>query len=195
MQWLTILLIGVAANIDNLGISVSYGLKSNKIPLFSNLVIAFISMICAFISITTGSFLSQYFSQSIANYIGGSLIIGLGVWFIITSPAFITKNSNRNETSYSSFTPKLDKAKAITWKESILLGFVLAINCLTIGFGAGITGVSPVFTSISIGVFSVISISLGVMVGNKIGNTFFGRYSNGIAGLLLILIGIYEIII
>lgn len=191
MQWLTILLIGVAANIDNLVISVSYGLKFNKIPLLYNIIISLTSIIFAFISITAGSYLSNYFSQSIANYMGGSLIIGLGVWFIITSPLFVRNKSNRITDTRPVFV-SLNKAKKITLRESIFLGFVLALNCLTIGFGAGITGVSPLSTSISIGIFSVISIALGVMLGNRIGNTLFGQYSNSIAGLLLIVIGIYE---
>ena len=195
MQWLTILLIGVAANIDNLGISVSYGLKLNRIPLISNLLISFISMICAFLSISAGKLLSIYFSQSIANFMGGSLIIGLGLWFIVTSPIFATKKSLQNENSLLPVSLKGKLARSITWKESILLGFVLAVNCLTIGFGAGVTGVPPLLTSLSIGAFSVISISLGVMVGNKIGDTILGRYSNSIAGLLLIIIGIYEMIV
>ena len=100
MQWLTILLIGIAANIDNLGISVSYGLKSIKVPFSYNIIISIISMVCAFFSITAGSFLSNYLSQSIANFTGGSLIIGLGVWFIITSPLF-TKNKCNPNRNYS----------------------------------------------------------------------------------------------
>jgi putative sporulation protein YtaF len=194
MQWLTILLIGVAANIDNLGISVSYGLKSNRIPFSSNIIISLISMLCAFISIAVGSFLSQYFSQSIANFAGGSLIIGIGVWFIITSPVFISDNQSLKEDSLLPLLPKKDQSKSITLKETIFLGFILALNCLTIGFGVGITGLSPISTSISIGIFSVLSISLGVKLGNKIGSTLFGRHSNNIAGLLLILIGLYEIL-
>ena len=194
MQWLTILLIGIAANIDNLGISVSYGLKSIKVPFLYNVIISIISMICAFFSIAVGSFLSNYLSQSIANFAGGSLIIGLGVWFIITSPLFTKNDVTRTEITRPVLS-NLDKTKTITLKESFFLGFVLSLNCLTIGFGAGITGVPSLFTSISIGVFSLISISIGVMLGNKIGNTIFGNYSNSIAGLLLIVIGIYEIFI
>lgn len=194
MQWLTILLIGIAANIDNLGISVSYGLKSIKVPFLYNVIISIISMICAFFSIAVGSFLSNYLSQSIANFAGGSLIIGLGVWFIITSPLFTKNDVTRTEITRPVLS-NLDKTKTITLKESFFLGFVLSLNCLTIGFGAGITGVPSLFTSISIGVFSLISISIGVMLGNKLGNTIFGNYSNSIAGLLLIVIGIYEIFI
>lgn len=195
MQWVTILLISVAANIDNLGISVSYGLKSNRIPLLPNLLIAIISMICAFVSVTAGSLLSTYFSQSLGNLIGGSLIISLGVWLVVTSPAFTLVSSRETKTSRQPLLPTVDQAKNIEWKESIFLGFLLALNCLTIGLGAGITGVSAFYTSVSIGIFSMLSISIGVKMGNKIGSTIFGKYSNTAAGFLLIIIGIYEIFI
>lgn len=195
MGWLTILLLGVAANIDNLGISVSYGLNSKKIPLLQNLLIAFISMMCAFISISAGSFLSEYFSESIANIAGGILIIGLGVYFIISSGTFNSDNEKTDQSTWLLRLPKLGQEKDITWKETVFLGFVLGLNCLTIGFGAGFTGVSAFSTSISIGIFSIISIFLGVMLGKRIGSTVFGRYSTIISGVLLIIIGIYEIII
>lgn len=178
MQWITILLISIAANIDNLGISVSYGLKANRIPFTTNIIIAVISAICTFISISAGQFLSNYLSNSTANFVGGFLIVCLGLWIISTS-----KNKLPS------------KIKDIGWNESILLGGLLGLNCLTIGFGAGITGIPPLYASLSIGLFSIISISIGVSIGNKIGNTLFGKYSNSFAGLLLIIIGIYEMFI
>ena len=178
MQWISIILIGIAASIDNLVISVSHGIKSNQIPFTVNLIISIISAGCAFISITAGGFLSTYLSQSTANLVGGFLIICLGLWIIITSKDKLPS-----------------PAKDIGWKESIFLGIVLGINCLTIGFGAGITGITPLIASLSIGLFSILSISIGVLIGNKIGDTLFGKYSNNIAGLLLIIIGAYEMFI
>ena len=71
-------------NIHNLAISVSYGLKLKRIPFLYNFVISLISIVFAFVSISAGSFLSHYFSQSIANFTGGFLITALGIWFIIT---------------------------------------------------------------------------------------------------------------
>lgn len=191
MQWVSILLIGIAANIDNLAISVSYGLKLKRIPFLYNFIISLISIVFAFFSISAGSFLSNYFSQSMANFTGGILITALGIWFIAPLPIFM-KNKSIQPEDTSPVLLSLDQSMKITLKESSFLGFLLALNCLTIGFGAGITGFSPFFTSISIGVFSLISISLGNKVGNKIGNTLFGKYSTNIGGLLLIIIGIYE---
>ncbi|MBB4824363.1 putative Mn2+ efflux pump MntP [Sporosarcina luteola] len=181
MQLLSIILIGIAANLDNLGISLSYGLRYHRIPLVYNLVISFISMLFAYFSILAGSLISGYIPMTIANMIGGLVLIGLGSWFI-WRPA-----NHSNGTS--------QRITTIHWKESIMLGFLLAINCLSIGFGAGFTGVPPFLASLSIGIFSFISIVIGVKLGHRIGYTWFGQQSDRIAGALLVLIGLYEIFI
>ncbi|NRD77795.1 sporulation membrane protein YtaF [Bacillus sp. BRMEA1] len=207
MHWLTILLIGVAANIDNLGISVSYGLKTTRIPAASNLFIAVISMICAYISITAGEVISNFISLKTANLIGGLLIIFLGGKCITEayfSKASLESGTEEAERVYadSNFSrviahpqlADLNQDKVITLKESILLGLALAMNCLAIGLGAGIAGIPPVLTTLSIGVFSYISIAIGAMIGSRISNNNIAKYSNILSGLLLVMIGVYEII-
>ncbi|MEK3936901.1 manganese efflux pump [Sporosarcina sp. FSL W7-1349] len=176
---LTVLIIGVAANLDNLGISVAYGLRSNRIPFLYNLVISLISMGCAYLSMTAGSWLAEYFSAFLANVLGGILLIGLGAWILL-------------KKSIAPFSPKGEGLGTIQWKESIVLGFILSLNCLSIGFGAGVTGMPPFVTSFVIGLFSFISISIGVSLGKTIGHTWFGKRAERIGGILLIFIGIVE---
>jgi putative sporulation protein YtaF len=202
MHWLTILFIGIAANLDNLGIGVSYSLKSTRIPFVSNLLIAVVSMVAAYLSITAGSLVSQFISLSIANFVGGFLLIFLGFKCIIESfkqekeTATVAVHSNSKMTKVMKEPDALDlnNDKVISWKESILLGLALAINCLALGLGAGITGVSPLFATISIGIFSILTIAGGTLVGSKLCDSGIGKYSNLAAGLMLVLIGIYEII-
>ncbi|MEH7308877.1 manganese efflux pump [Neobacillus drentensis] len=86
MHLLSILLIGIAANLDNLGISVSYGLRSTRIPFVSNLIIAIVSMICAYLSIIAGKFISEFISIGIANLAGGLIIICIGIKCIAEEP-------------------------------------------------------------------------------------------------------------
>lgn len=38
MHWLSIIIIGLASNLDNLGIGVSFGARSTRITPFSNLI-------------------------------------------------------------------------------------------------------------------------------------------------------------
>lgn len=201
MHWLTILFVGIAANLDNLGIGVSYSLKLTRIPFLSNLLIAIVSMIAAYFSIAAGAFISHYVSLNIANFAGGFLLIFLGIKSVTEclkqekeiSHVAVHSNSNLSKVIREPDSLDLNNDKVISWKESCLLGSALAINCLAIGLGAGITGVSPVFATLSIGLFSIITIAFGALVGNQLCGTRIGKYSNIAAGIILVLIGVYEI--
>lgn len=202
MHGLTILFIGIAANLDNLGIGVSYSLKSTRIPFLSNILIAIVSMIAAYLSIAAGTVISHYISLGIANLSGGLILVVIGIKGIIEClkeeneglKVVVPSNSNLTKIIREPDSLDLNNDKVISWKESALLGSALAINCLAIGLGAGITGVSPFFSTISIGIFSVLSISTGTLIGSKLCGTRVGKYSNIAAGIMLILIGIYEMI-
>ncbi|MBT2656029.1 sporulation membrane protein YtaF [Bacillus sp. ISL-18] len=201
MHLASILLIGIASNLDNLGISVSYGLKSTRIPFISNLIIGIVSMLCAYLSIIAGRLISAFITIQIANLLGGFIIICIGIKCILDS--FFEKKAMGEVKIDSNYTqvithPNLadvNDDKVISLKESIFLGFALAINCLAMGLGAGITGVSPVLATISIGLFSVLSIWFGLKLGNKICGKNIGKYSNIVAGLMLLIIGVYEMFV
>lgn len=203
MHWFTILLIGIAANLDNLGIGVSYSLRQTRIPFISNILIAMVSMVFAYLSIATGHLISHYISLTVANFIGGLLIVFLGAKCITDglkkeikeSQQAIQMDANFSKMVHDPVSLDLNNDQVISSKESIFLGFALAINCVGIGLGAGITGVSSVFATISIGIFSVFSISCGALIGFKMVGTKIGKYSNMAAGLLLIFIGLYEMIV
>lgn len=182
MSVVTVLLIGIVANLDNVGISISYGLRFNRIPFKYNLVISVISMTFALVSLKVGKYFADIFTVEAANWIGGSMLIAIGIWLIFKT-LFFTQSPTSNEVI------------AIDWREAVTVGFILALNCLTIGFGAGITGVPPLLTALSIGVFSFISIIIGVQLGHKIGKTWFGENADSVGAILLIIIGLYEIFI
>jgi putative sporulation protein YtaF len=198
MHLLSILLIGLAANLDNLGISVSYGLRSTRIPFVSNMIIAIVSMIFAYLSIIAGKFLSLFISIGIANFAGGLIIVCIGIKCIVESfsvkptTSEVKVDSNYSHVITHPDTADVNDDNVISVKESIFLGFALAINCLAMGLGAGITGVSPVLTTLSIGLFSLLLIWCGINLGSKICRKNIGKYSNIFAGILLIIIGIYE---
>ncbi|MFJ7726208.1 sporulation membrane protein YtaF [Neobacillus sp. NPDC097160] len=201
MHYLSILLIGIAANLDNLGISVSYGLRSTRIPFVSNLIIAIVSMICAYLSIIAGEFISQFISIGMANFAGGLIIICIGIKCIVDSfsvqesPREVKVDSNFSHVITHPDSADVNSDNVISVKESIFLGFALAINCLAMGLGAGITGVSTALTTLPIGLFSFLSIWSGIKLGSKICGMNIGKYSNIVAGILLILIGVYEMIV
>jgi putative Mn2+ efflux pump MntP len=187
MHWITIILIGIAANLDNLGISLAYGIKQTKIPIFSNVTIAIISMIVAYVAVVSGGIITNYIPILHANFLGSSLLCIVGLWTILSSIL-----SNEDTTKK---TERIDKDgnNIISVKEAITLGFILSVNCLVSGIAIGASGISAIWTVFSIGFFSILTVSIGSRFGLILNKTFLGKYSISISGGLLIFIGIYEL--
>lgn len=193
MQWLTIIGIGIAANLDNLGIGLSYGIKSTRISITSNLIMSLIAITWGFIALTSGKYLQTDLKVPHISLIGGLLIIVVGAWNITSNLRQTLSNQQLTQIFQQPEIIDLDKNRLISWKESITLGMILAINCIGTGFGAGASGISPFWTTLSIGVFSFISIDLGVRSGLRLGQTWLAKKSTLLSGFILIAIGLYEI--
>ena len=52
-----------------------------------------------------------------------------------------------------------------SWSDTAILGAALAVNCIPVAFGAGLTGIHPLAASASVGFLSVLSIRLGNWLG------------------------------
>ncbi|MEB2298397.1 manganese efflux pump [Lysinibacillus xylanilyticus] len=188
MHWIAIILIGIAANLDNLGIGLAYGIKRVKIPILSNAVIALISMIVTYVAVTAGGVVIEYVSPDFANLIGSLLLCVIGIWTLLSS-RLSKQGILENPEVFDE-----DKNYIISFREAMTLGFVLSANCLAGGIALGANGISAIWTVISIGFFSFITVGAGVHFGGLLTKTFIGKHSTAISGWLLILIGIIEII-
>lgn len=190
MHWLTITMIGIAANLDNLGIGMTYGVRKVRVPLLSNAVIAMMSMIATCLSMLLGHYLAGLLPSYWGNLIGGLTIIVLGIWGLISS---LRKRSD----TLAQIADDKDKNKdqVISWTESISLGFALSVNCIASSLGAGASGVSPWFTALSVGFFSLVSIDIGGRLGARIAHSWVGKYAELLGCLLLIAIGCYEVMV
>ena len=189
MQWITIFLIGIAANLDNLGIGLAYGVKRVKIPILSNAAIAGIAMVITFVAVTAGETMIDYISVQVANYLGSLLLCIVGLWTIF-SKKFSQNGIKDNPELFDE-----DKNFIISFREALMLGFVLSANCFVTGIAIGANGVPTIWTVISIGVFSFISIAAGSHFGILLTKTFIGKYSTTISGILLLIIGIFEMFV
>lgn len=75
-----ILLLAIAANLDNLGVGVAYGLRRRYIPAISNLAIAVISGGLTLLAMLLGKWLERILPVRVANDVGAFIIIGVGIW-------------------------------------------------------------------------------------------------------------------
>jgi putative sporulation protein YtaF len=203
MEWLSIMLIGIAANLDNLGVGVAYGVQSTKIPLKSNIIIAVIGAMITYFSVTIGSMIGIYIHPGLANIGGGIILFSIGVWTIWTDCQRISPKKktiqNPEEGNYlqqlldNPERADTDNNKVISSKESILLGLALSLNCFGVGISGGITGVSPFWTSIIVGITSLCIMMIGIHLGIKLSYTWINRFASSAAGFLLLGMGLYEI--
>ncbi|GGH83875.1 putative sporulation protein YtaF [Pullulanibacillus pueri] len=201
MHLFSAIFIGVVANIDNLIIGCSYGMKKTKIPWLSNIIIAAISMLFSLISLFAGHWISTYIQPHITNTIGGLLLLIIGALTVWSSFYERSKKSNQTQSPFLKviYEPKdadLDQNHSISMKESLLLGTALAINSISTSFSVGLTSASIVSFVASIGLFSVLFISIGGVMGKSIQKRIKNMelYAPILSGVLLILIGLYEII-
>ena len=162
MQWITIIVLGIAANLDNLVIGLAYSIKQTKIPFLSNLTIAGVSMAITYVSVIAGSTITEYISPETASLLGSLLLCAIGLWTIIPhqssgdapekNPALIDRNGD----------------KIVSFREALTLGFILSANCLATGIGIGANGISAIWTVLSIGVFSIVTIGASSQFGKSV---------------------------
>lgn len=186
MHWVTIFLIGIAANLDNLGIGLAYGVKRVKIPVLSNATIAVIAMVVTYVAVTAGETIIDYISVHVANVLGSLLLCVIGLWTIF-SKKFSPNGMMGNPEIFDE-----DKNFIISFREAFTLGFVLSANCFAGGIAIGANNIPAIWTVLSIGTFSFLSVAIGSQFGQLLTKTFIGKYSTLISGCLLIIIGIFE---
>ncbi len=88
---LTIFLLALSSNLDNIGVGTSYGARGINIPFSSNLLIAVITSAGTFVSMAIGNGISTVINPDFANAVGALLIGSTGVW------VFIQELSRRDE--------------------------------------------------------------------------------------------------
>ena len=200
MHLITVLLIGVIANIDNFAIGSSYGLKKIKISFTSNLIISFLSMFFSFLALLAGNELTHSITINFANALGGCLLLIIGAFTITStffekSRSFIKSRFSFLKVLYHPKKADLDDNHKIGAKEASLLGVSLALNSITTSFSVALTDSSFLIYTLSIGVFSYVFITFGVKIGEVLQSKLSGveLIAPLLSGLLLLFIGCLEI--
>lgn len=205
VYFISIFLLCLAPNLDNMVIGLAYGARRIKVPLRSNFAIALFSGIATLLSSVLGGALANYIPSSTGSIIGGSIVSFMGLYTII---GHVIKNKKESKSEHQNGNQYIVELRAvmndpgiadrdysgdISLKESILLGTALAVNCLGTGFGAGMSGVNIAVLTSAVIIFSLITISLGEVIGRRWAAKFLGNQATVLSGLLLIGVGIYQI--
>jgi putative sporulation protein YtaF len=194
-----VMVIGLASNLDNAGVGISYGVRGIRIGKGANFIIAAISFLMTLLSGITGTWLSLYIPSFVSRLVGAIVIVIVGI-YVLYQP-FIKKKmlenpSNRNLLQRILRQPEeadLDHSKTINYYEALILGTALGINALAGGFDAGVTHLNVIATSFAVGFFSFVLLGVTDYIGSKYIAVKFDPLATILSGILLILIGIHQI--
>lgn len=195
----------MATNLDNLLIGVLIGLRGKHISAASNACIALGSAMVSLLFCFLASFCTEFGRWP--NYIGGMLLILLGLWPFIkkTMQIFAAEYPDESDGKAQSgeAVPEADSGEnqpsntaqtaGMGLQESLVLAAALSINCTVASFAAGMTGINPFLAAVMIGAFSFLAVGVGSHLGSSAGRRMTGVPLEAISSVMMILIGIAEL--
>ncbi len=191
------ILIGIAGNLDNLGVGVAYGARRIGIPAGPNLFIALVAGAGTLVMGYAGSGIGHALAPAMANALGALCIMAVGVWVLwprkphpdtadpAKGPIRLIHNPEQADE---------DRSGDISLAESLALSVALGINAWAGGLGGGLVGVPPWALAVSTAGFSYLTLFAGEHLGRRALGHWLGNKASLVAGLLLILIGIKDLL-
>lgn len=203
MNYTTALLLSVSANLDTFAVCISYGMKKVKLSFIGALLISLITSLGTFLSMYLGKIITNFISPKIVTIIGGILLLILGLKIVIDFLKKYRKSHvedllRHKKVSYGEILDNPIKADAdnsgdIDIKECITLSIALTLNNLSVGIAASIAGISILLNTLFTFILTWINIGIGFYVGRRYASKLVGKYSDLVSGILIIILGIYQI--
>lgn len=203
------LLLVLSLCVDALVASFAYGTNKIKIPVISSMILTSISTIFLMISITAGSFIHGFISETLAQSICFIILFLLGFLRIFEGllKSYLNKkslSSHNIEVTVFSFklvlnvyadvtAADLDHSKSLSTKEALYLGTALSLDSLIIGFGAALAPISFLEVTLLSIIFNFIAIATGAFIGSKCAEKLDLDLS-WISGVILIILALLKVL-
>lgn len=173
MTLLEMILTGLSLSMDAFTVSICKGLSSKKKNNYHAIIISLYFSIFQFIMPLLGYYIGNIFNDKIIYY---NPYISMILLIIIGSLIYKEDNLDNIEDN-------------ISFKEMFFLAIATSIDAFVIGISFSFLKVNIISSCLIIGIITFIMCYIGYFVGNIL-NHKFNKYSNKIAGIILIIIGI-----
>ena len=174
MSIFEILLLGISLSMDAFAVSICKGLSMNKLKINNCLIVGLYFGLFQAIMPLLGYLFGSSFKNIIINIDHYIIFILLS---IIGLNMIIEKESNEELNSKTNF------------MEMIPLALATSIDAFAVGITFSFLKINIIFSILLIGLTTFTISSIGVIIGNKIGNKY-ERKAKIIGGITLILLGV-----
>lgn len=189
MHLISALLFSISANIDAFVVGLSYGIKKQRIPWLTNLLISLITFIGTLFSLWIGLRAATFIPPTASRVAGSTLLILLGLYYCFK---YLLEWLHRKDKESDSISAQSESV--LTGKEAALLGLTLTVNNAGMGIGASFAGINFLMTSF----LTLFICGFFLITGNRIGRRWapasLARQADLISGIIIVVLGIYELI-
>lgn len=221
MDLLYILFLAVAISLDGFFVGFTYGLRKIKVSVVSLLIISAVSGVVIMLAMILGSTLGGLISSRIAEAIGSFILIGVGIMVFYETYKSLVVEKEVNEGYSLIYADDKEPEEVFSWNikplgiiinilrkpiqadfdssgsisnyEAIFLGLALALDALGAGFGAALSGFSPLLIPIIVGLTKFIFLYMGNLASNSLKHMFNSKLAY-LSGFILILLGVINLI-
>ena len=218
MRILTILILALSSNLDNLGVGLAYGTRKIKLPFSSNLLIAVITSCGTLISMIIGKDVAIIAkNQRAASDVGAGIMVAIGLYLLFQSfrkrdvealpfaeplTARPTGGAQKGPRRWlrqlirlarEPSLPDWISSRSIELPQAATLGLALTLNNVPNGIAAGLLGLSAALTTIAVFVLSLLTLWFGLWFGARFLSRLLRDWAGPAAGVMLALLGVYEL--
>jgi len=205
VELLSLFFLGIAVSIDSFMVAFSYGLKRLTLAKPMVVLIGLCSGLAFGLAMMAGQLLSLLMNEFVISLIGAILLIGLGVYSLITFDQEKTVTEKQYDIELKRLgivirilkkpvLADLDQSGDIAGLEVVWLAIALSIDASVAGLGASLVGIDLIAMGL-IFIMTTAFLALGLYIGRKFAKKELQGWVRYIPGLLLILIGVSRLLL
>lgn len=173
----------LACNLDTVLLAVAYAVGGTQVPRGGTLVIALVTTAVTWLSLALGDVAACLLSPAASRVLGGLALVGIGLWFMLDW----LRRLGQGETP-------VPAASRDLWG-CVALAAALAVNNAGVGVAAGVAGLDIPAAAAANFVITLLALPLGGTLGRRLAGRWLGRWALPLTGLLLVVLGLWEVLL
>ncbi len=215
MQLIQVLVLAMAVSMDSLAVGISYGFRRMMITPYVLGLVALFSALLKLAAMLLGGVMVTWFSPAAAPRLGAAILVGLGVWFLLSAalqPGARKENSDAPYGETGTESPiavlklrhvgiiikvlqdpeaaDIDKSRTIGGSEAVLLGLALGFDALGAGISAGFLQLPVALTAGAVALGTAVFLSAGMLIGSRLSAELPPWMSRALPGIILVSLGV-----